>query len=434
MVERRIRRAQYLNMLLSERDPTVLKLVTGMRGCGKAVLLDQYAEEASIRDPEASIIHADLGARSFRHIRDADALRTWIDDSREGGRAYVVLTDIARVEGWMDVIVELSRNPDTDVCIAMSNARLVAELRSRLEGRVHEVRVLPLSYAEYLDLRPDSGPDGRQAKFGDYLCMGALPYVDPDDGWDRSSRFLEGLYSRIFLHDIRPNSGIDVDGFDAVARSVMALAGKPCSSSMISEETGLAPLTVRKYIADMRDVYMLDVVRRRDVSDGRELKTLWRCYPSDTGFRNAVLGEEDRSEDLVDILVYWELRRRGYSVDVGFRRGSEPGFACTKDGVTGYCRLVDSMLSPGTGEEVRRTLASLGDCPKTVLSRDRFVRPVDGAAHYNVVDWLAGVQRKARRSRHADRRPASPYEGAADPVTFNATPPYSDARCPQWTS
>jgi hypothetical protein len=393
-----IERIQYLEELDRWRDnPDIVKVILGARRVGKSVIMDQYVRRmvGAGTDPK-DILFMDFESSDFDDIADHVDLNVYISKMiPKDRRTYVFLDEVQRIEGWERTVNSLMADYDADVYITGSNAYLLSsELSTYLSGRYVEIKVLPLSFAEFLEGHPALPDADRSVRFQQYLRTGGMPLTDPDRE-DRYNRMiLEGIYNTVLIKDAATRMGIrDLSGLDRIARFLMDNSGNITNVDNIVNVTGLAKKTVVKYVRSLTEAFLFYRVERYDVVGKKLLNSHEKYYPVDTGMAMAVLdrGISDTSRPLENI-VFLELMRRGYRVRVGSFRDREVDFTAEKDGKVEYYQVCLTMLNDSIFDREVRSMRAIDDnYPKTVLSLDSVVRDMpDGLIHRNVIEWLLG--------------------------------------------
>ena len=396
MKGRMVIREQYLERLQSGRDDTdIVKVVTGMRRCGKSTLMTQYMDRLrSDGVKEDHIVYANLESRQFEEITDHKALNAWLADRMPEDRTYVFLDEIQRVKGWEKTINSLQVDYDADIYVTGSNAYLLSsDLATYISGRYVEIGMLPLSFGEFLELNPVTPDEDRYRRLQQYIWTGSLPAVELDRDEQYTSDLLLGIYNTVVRKDVQTHMGVrDQTRFENIVRFVMSNTGNTTSCKNIADAVNASPNTIRRYLRALEDAFLIYKVPRFDIRGKRLLKTREKYYVSDTGIRNTALGlaaGDDISRQLEN-LVYLELIRRGYRVMVGSYRDREVDFTAVRNGKVEYYQVTQTMLPEDVREREVRSLKDVGDnFPKTVLSLDPFVVPIPGGIkHRNIVDWL----------------------------------------------
>ncbi|MDR0523753.1 MAG: ATP-binding protein [Candidatus Methanoplasma sp.] len=399
IVDGMVLREGYLSKLDAHRDRRdIAKIITGVRRCGKSVLMRQYMDRLAAsgvgRDRIAYVNMESSEYSSVEDFREFDrVLRGLV---AEGSRTYVFIDEVQNVRGWEKSVNALMVDRDVDVYLTGSNARLLSsELSTMISGRCVEIAMTPLSFPEYLELHPADGASGVESRFDGYVRYGALPAVDPDDPRDAIIDVLSGIYNTVLVKDVMGRLEMrDPSALVRISKFLMSNIGNRTSIHGVASEIGLSDATVERYASALTDALLLYRADRYDVRGKKTLSSGGKYYASDTGIRNAVLGHAaggDLGRQLENV-VYLELRRRGYEVVTGSYRDLEVDFAALKGGRTEYYQVAQTLLGDDVAEREARSLRGIGDSfPKTILSLDRVMaEPGGGISHVNLIDWLLG--------------------------------------------
>ena len=387
-------RKDYLSLLEAGKDEnTVVKVITGMRRSGKSTLMNQFIEKlkaAGVSDDRIFLINFEMA--EYQYINDRTILNKWIlDNIPKEGQCYVFLDEIQNVNDWEMSVSALQIMPNCDVYITGSNSKMLSsELSTHISGRYTEVKVLPLSFSEYLELHPS---DDKDSRFRDYLRYGGLPVVNPDSDRTFIEGLLEGIFNTVLVKDVLYRLKTDdVSKITAIARSLYSNIGNITNIDNIATETGISNPTVSKYVEEMSKAFLFYYAEKYDIVGKKILKTNGKFYASDLGMRNVIIGlglARDISKPLENV-VFMELLRRGYEVRIGSYRDWEVDFtAIGPDGVE-YYQICETMLSDDTYKRESRPFKAIKDnCPKTILTLDKFgLGSDDGIKIINLVDWL----------------------------------------------
>ena len=252
------------------------------------------------------------------------------------------------------------------------------------------MKVLPLSFSEYLELHPS---DDKDSRFRDYLRYGGLPVVNPDSDRTFIEGLLEGIFNTVLVKDVLYRLKTDdVSKITAIAKFLYSNIGNITNIDNIATETGISNPTVSKYVEEMSKAFLFYYAEKYDIVGKKILKTNGKFYASDLGMRNVIIGlglARDISKPLENV-VFMELLRRGYEVRIGSYRDWEVDFtAIGPDGVE-YYQICETMLSDDTYKRESRPFKAIKDnCPKTILTLDQFgLGSDDGIKIVNLVDWL----------------------------------------------
>ena len=389
-------REGYLKRLESGKDRTdVVKVITGMRRSGKTVLMQQFIRRiVGSGVPEGSIVYMNFESKKWEDIRTDSDLMEEISSRRIGGRMYVFLDEVQRVKSWENVVNSLQVDADADIYITGSNAYLLSsELSTYISGRYMELKILPPSFKEFMELHPGD----REQRFMQYLRTGSLPIVDPDGDEMFEQDLLTGVFNTVLVKDVLKHTGTsDVSVLEDIARFLYSNVGNITSCNSIAQALKIDNKQVKKYIKAMCEAFLIYKVERYDIRGKKLMDSLEKYYVSDTGMRNAVLGISSREDisRLVENVVYLELLRRGYEVSVGKYGDTEVDFTARRLNSIEYYQVTLSMMSESTYDREVRPFGLIKDSyAKTVLSMDRFLVDIpDGIRHRNVLDWLLEEQ------------------------------------------
>lgn len=403
-----INRPQYLNQLIENRDVDLVKIVTGIRRCGKSSLLDlfhQYLLEHGV--PESHIIHMNMESLRYRDLTEYLSFYDHISQQiASDGKTYLIFDELQAVTHWEKAIESFRLDFDVDIYITGSNAYLLStEFSTLLSGRYVEIRMLPLSFKEFLDFYPFAPDVTMEEKFQKYLQFGGMPILrEYKFNEARSNQALEGIYATVVLRDIlQRNKGTDQAMLQKIMLFLCSNIGSVTSPNKIGNvlsqegdiQTGkqktIAGKLVEKYISLLRSAFIVFSVGRYDVKGKQLLKTLGKNYIIDMGFRNMLLGYRDADRGhILENIVFLELLRRDYRVYIGKVGETEVDFVAEKPNDKVYLQVTESMQSPETRERELRPLRMIPDnYEKIVLSMDRnFITSYDGIKSLNLMDWL----------------------------------------------
>lgn len=403
-----INRPAYLNQLIQNKDVDLVKIVTGIRRCGKSALLDlfhQYLVESGIT--ESNIIHMNLESLRYRSITDYLTFYDYVSERiAKEGKTYLIFDEPQAVEHWEKAIESFRIDFDVDIYITGSNAYMLSsEFSTLLSGRYIEIRLLPLSFKEFLTFYEFSESITMEEKFQRYLQFGGMPILrEYHFNEARSNQALEGIYSTVVLRDVlQRNPQADQATMQKIMLFLCSNIGSITSPNRIGNvlsnegdiKTGkvknIAGKTVEKYIAMLRSAFIVSSVGRYDVKGKQLLKTLGKNYIVDIGFRNMLLGYRDvDSGHILENIVYLELIRRDYNVYIGKVVETEIDFVAEKPNEKLYIQVTESMQSTETRERELRPLRMISDnYEKIVLSMDHsYINSYDGIKSINLIDWL----------------------------------------------
>ncbi len=390
-------RKGYLDLLKTAKDKTdLIKVITGVRRCGKSTLMDQfilYLKEQGV--PGSNIMHFDLESIECRDISKGSQIIDLVVSGRAPGMNYIFIDEVQRLDGWEDCLNRLGNEADLDVYVTGSNAFILSsELRTYLTGREFEVKMLPLSFKEFLELNPADAVNDVSRRFMDYITWGGMPAVDMRSGDRYNRQLLQGIFGDIVFKDIttRLPDKVDTMKLRATASFLFSNVGNPTNTSKMAQGAGVDIKTMDSYLVGFLESYMFYFAQRYDIIGGKLLNSMGKYYAVDTGMRNAVL-ENAAGDDIsrpVENIVYLELLRRGYTVTVGSYRDKEVDFIAMRDGEIELYQVALTVMDDQTFERERRSLVDMKNgYRKTILTLDRIRRdPGNGVKHLNIIDWL----------------------------------------------
>lgn len=404
-----INRPIYMNTLQEFRDKKVIKIVTGIRRCGKSSLFLLFVEHLRNSGvPDNHIIQMNFESIRYKDITGYLELYNAVADKiAPNGKTYILLDEVQMVTDWAKAVDSFLVDFDVDIYITGSNAHLMSSAFSTmLSGRYVEIKMLPLSFKEFLDFNTFDISITVDEKFQEYLRFGGMPAVsDHNFNQQRINDMLEGVYSTVILKDVLERNKITDP---ALLRKIVAFLANNIGSIVspnsignflagqgnIDEGKGRknpASRTVEAYIDCLQDAYIFYGAKRYDIKGKQHLKTLGKYYIVDVGLRNMLLGYRDVDRGhILENVIYFELLRRNYRVSIGKVGEREVDFLAEKPDNKLYVQVSESMMGAETRE---RELAPLRDIPdnyeKIVLSMDRsFINSYDGIRVKNIIDFL----------------------------------------------
>lgn len=405
-----IDRPEYLKQLIENRDVDLVKIVTGIRRCGKSSLLDLYhAYLLENGVPADHIIHMNLESLRYRDLTDYLSFYDYVSERMlTGGKTYLIFDELQAVVHWEKAIESFRLDYDVDIYITGSNAYMLStEFSTLLSGRYVEIKMLPLSFKEFLTFYPFDAGATKEEKFQRYLQFGGMPVLrEYKFNEQRSNQALEGIYSTVILKDIlQRNPAIDQNTLQKIMRFLCSNIGSISSPNRIGNVLSgegdmerppgnkIAGKTVEKYIDMLGSAYIFYPVGRYDVKGKQLLKTLGKNYIVDVGFRNLLLGYRDADMGhILENIVFLELLRRDYRVFIGKVGEREVDFVAEKPNERQYIQVTETMASEQTRERELRPLQMIPDhYEKMILSMDRsYIRSYEGIRSLNLLDWLLG--------------------------------------------
>lgn len=402
-----VQRNEYLSELLKWKDEQVIKVVTGIRRCGKSTLLLQYQDYLKSNGvSDEQIISINFEELEYEELYDYKKLYKYIKDRMcEDKTTYIFLDEIQKVTSFEKVVDSLYVKPNTDIYITGSNAYMLSgDLATLLTGRYVEISMLPLSFSEYLEITNQN----RENAFADYLKYGGFPLVaSMDRTEDKVDTYLEGIYNTVIVRDIEDRQKRHEDNPDkrkitdiallkSIAKYLSSVIGSPVSIKGItdyltSNGRKVSPNTVNDYVEALTESFVFYPAERFDIVGKQILKANKKYYMVDLGIRNHILPR--KTYDLgfsVENIVFFELLRRGYRVTIGKYQTTEVDFVAEKQGVFTYIQVTADMTSKETFEREMKPFYNIKDnYEKIVLTLDKLtVGNYDGIKVINVIDWL----------------------------------------------
>ena len=397
-----IKREIYMKRIRPFIGTDLIKVMTGIRRCGKSVMLELIKQELieSGTDP-AQFISINFEDMNYAHLQTAKALHKEITKKASdiNGKVYLFFDEIQEVKDWEKCINSFRVSLDCDIYITGSNAKLLSgELATYLGGRYVEFVIYPFSFAEFIELYKTVAPDESIQKcFQKYLLVGGMPYLANIRYADEPSKqYLHDLFSSVQLKDILKRNKIrDVDLLERIIAYVMANVGNTFSAASLarflkSEQRTVAPETLLNYIKYCCDAYLFYQVKREDLQGKQILASNEKYYIADHGIREAVFGGNMKQINLtLENIVYLELLRRGHEVTVGRIGDKEIDFVCHKRDEKLYVQVTYLLASDETIQREFGVYDNIRDnFPKYVVSLDEFDMSRNGIKHRNIRDFL----------------------------------------------
>lgn len=407
-MNRLINRPEYLNQLIQHRDVDLVKIVTGIRRCGKSSLLDlfhQHLLECGVATDH--IIHMNLESLRYRDLSDYLTFYDYVCERiAKDGKTYLIFDELQAIEHWEKAIESFRLDFDVDIYITGSNAYLLSgELSTLLSGRYVEIRMLPLSFKEFLTFYQFEPTMPIEEKFQKYLQFGGMPILrEYQFNETRSNQALEGIYATVILRDILERyNQTDQEMLQKIMLFLCSNIGSISSPNNIGnvlsndghmvgkKERNIAGKTVNKYISMLQNAFIFYYVGRYSIKGKQLLKTLGKNYIIDIGFRNMLLGYRDADRGhILENIVFLELLRREYRVSIGKIGETEIDFVAEKPNEKLYIQVTESMQSEETRQRELRPLQLIPDnYEKIILSMDRsYITSYDGIKSLYLIDWL----------------------------------------------
>lgn len=408
-----IRRDLYLKRLVASRHNGLIKVVTGIRRSGKSYLLRELFKKYLIGDgiKEDHIIEMDLENRRNKKYRDPDSLLEYIDSRMTDEKMYYILLDeIQLVSEFEDVLNSYMSVKNADVYVTGSNSRFLSkDVITEFRGRGEEIHIAPLSFAEFSSAHPEMES---YKLLQEYLTYGGLPYVCTEPDEQKKMTYLQGLFEKTYLTDIKERyhiRGAEVmdELLNVIASGIGGLTNPSKIENTFRSVKGikLTQTTVKEYLEMLEDSFLINRCIRYDIKGRKYIDTPQKYYFEDLGLRNACLGFRQVEEPhLMENLIYNELRIRGYLVDVGVvptrvknadggynRSQLEVDFVCNRGSERIYVQSAYRLPTEEKREQEMASLLKIDDSfRKIIITEDLVMRHQDenGIEWVNVYDFL----------------------------------------------
>ena len=409
-----IERPIYLQRLIDRRHNGMIKIITGLRRSGKSYLLFtlfcQYLKEQGIDDTQ--IIKLDLENIYNERYRKPLPLLEYIGQRVTDTREYFILIDeIQLLERFEEVLNTLLKNPQLDVYVTGSNARFLSkDVVTTFRGRGDELRIHPLSFSEYMSVKPDA--PFLETHLNEYMLLGGLPQTVTMPTEQQKKNYLQQLFSNTYLVDIKERYSIRNDDdleelIDVMASSIGSLTNpqKIANTFRSTKRSTITRDTIKTYLDYMQDAFLMERAVRYDIKGRKYIDTPAKYYFEDLGLRNVRLNfRQTEHTHLMENLIYNELRMRGYSVDVGQvtqntknengiseRKQLEVDFVCNRGQDRIYIQSAYALLSEEKTEQELRSLKQIKDSFQKVVivgGMQPTFRNDDGILILNIFDFL----------------------------------------------
>ena len=392
-----IKRIDYLKKLNNFKEKELIKVITGLRRSGKSILMKQfidYLKENGAKDSQ--IIKINFEEKENEELLDKDKLYKYIIERIKNNKeiySYIFLDEIQKVKDFQIIIDSLYVKKNVDIYITGSNADLLSsELATLLTGRYVEIKMLPLSYKEYISDKSDS-----IELFNDYLNNGGLPYLLNLETNEMKYEYIIGLYNTILNNDIvKRHSDIDLTTFENILNFIIDNTSNTVSPNSIANTLNsygkkVSYNTVEKYIRYMKECYLIYECNRYNILGKQNLKTLSKYYLVDLGFKKVSSIKNNTNLGYnIENIVYLELLRRGNIVNVGKVNDLEVDFVIKKENEIEYYQVSTSLYDEKTKVREINSLKSIKDnYKKTILTLDDYgMGNVDGINIVNLREWL----------------------------------------------
>ena len=391
-------RPQYLNILKTYRDVPLVKVLAGIRRCGKSTILDMLQNDLQKSGVAADhIICMRYTSESFEDgMTDKDMYHGIRAQMINDGRYYLLLDEVQEIDGWEKAVNSLLEDTNADIYVTGSNSKLMSsEISTYLTGRYLSIPVYTLSFAEYLEFKKTSGLSPKEL-LNEYIRTGGFPIVALGSFDERSAyQIVEGIYHSVITNDItRRHSIANFDLFNRVVRYVVENVGKTFSANAIvkflkNEGRALSVETVYNYLNWLEKAFVIYRCQRYDLQGKSVLKTQEKFYLADPSLKYCVMGFQPKSvAAMLENIVYFELRRKRYEVYIGKDGAKEIDFVAVRRDERIYVQVC-RQLPDGSDRELANLLAIKDHHPKYVVTLDEMaVGNVNGVKIVHLADFL----------------------------------------------
>lgn len=395
-------RREYFQKLLSWKDKRIIKVVTGIRRCGKSTLLKMFRDYLLEQGVEGGqIISINFEDYEFEELREPKALYRYIKDRLSADRMmYLILDEIQNVRDFQRVIDSFFVRENIDIYMTGSNSYMLSgELATLLTGRYIQIEMLPFSFAEFVQMH--GMEEGAERAYRKYIEIGSFPFASTlSEETGQVQEYLKSIYDTIVLKDVVGRKKItDVMMLESVIRFLADNIGNPLSTKKISDTMAscgrnINVRTVESYLSAFMDSYIIYQAKRYEVKGRQYLKTLEKYYMADIGLRNTMLGNRGQADTghILENVIYLELIRRGYRVYVGKVDNLEVDFVAVNENGIKYIQAAASVREKSTLERELKPLRKIADhYPKCIMTLDADP-PADyeGIRRINALDYLLG--------------------------------------------
>lgn len=394
-------REKYLKQMIDSKDTEFIKVITGVRRSGKSTLLlmfKDYLLKNGVK--KENIIHINFESALYDNIKNYKDLYQHIKEKIKNDKMYLLLDEVQNVESWEKAINSFKVDFNIDIYITGSNAYLLSsELSTLLSGRYIEIKMYPLSFKEFLTFNKYDD-NNLEDKFNEYLKFGGLPAITLiKDNDELILSYLNDIYNTIVKKNIIDRNNIkDTALLENIIKYLFNNVGSPISSNKISDYLNSNKIvqkanhqTIDNYLNMLEKSYIIYKADRTDVKSKALLKTLGKYYVSDTGLRNIILGFRNINEGhLLENVVYLELLRRGYKVNIGKTSDYEVDFVAENPHTIKYYQVTQTLSDEQVKNRELRSLESISDnYEKIILSMDKSINnDFNGIKVKNIINWL----------------------------------------------
>lgn len=407
-----IKRDSYLNQLLVRRNNGLIKIITGLRRCGKSYLLRTIFKNHLLNEgvPHDHIIEMAFDLFENLEYQNPKVFYPWINEQiKDDGRYYILLDEVQLLREFVSVLNGLSEKKNCDVYVTGSNAKFLSkDIATEFGGRGDEVHMYPLSFAEFMTVYNGHYYDG----FNEYMTYGGIPIVALADTSEQKMALLENLFSETYIRDIKTRNKLrNVGEMEALLNILSSSIGsltnpnKLCNTFHTVNQSKITATTITKYIEYLEDSFLIEQAKRYDIKGKSYIGTPQKYYFTDLGLRNARIGYRQMEvTHSMENIIYNELRIRGYKVDVGnlniteqdktkkfIKKQLEVDFICTSGSKKYYIQSAYLLETPEKIKQEIRPFLKINDSFKKIVITSNTPKPFyteDGILMMNIYDFL----------------------------------------------
>ena len=401
-------RPVFIENLKKFKDESIIKILCGVRRCGKSTILSTYKKELlSMGINPRNVIERLYSSMEFDESYDASQMNAdllaAIENADKSQKVYLLLDEVQEVENWEKCVNSLFENRNVDIYVTGSNSKLLSsEISTFLTGRFVLIPVYTLSFLEFMEFKktyfPESAEKSKDEYFDMYLKSGGFPFIaKTNHSQEENYQIIDGIYSTVVTRDISRRHNIsNLEMFNRVVRFVLENLGKNFSAKTIfdffkSQHRSVSIETIYNYIAWLEEAFIIYRCNRYDIQGKEILKTQEKYYLSDIGFKYSQFGYSPKSvASVLENIVYLELRRRGFSVYIGKLYDKEIDFVAVRHEQKLYVQVCRT-LPEDSGREIGNLKAIKDSFPKYVVTMDSSVCGIeDGIKIVHIKDFLSG--------------------------------------------
>lgn len=399
MNQEKIYRKQYIEKLISLKDKNIIKVLTGIRRCGKSTILNQFKDYLiNIGVDESNIISINFEDKNNSNLLNSDTLHEYIlNNTNKNTKNYIFLDEIQNVDGFEKCVDSLLLRDYLDLYITGSNSYMLSgELATFLTGRYIQIHILPLSFTEYLSYY---GEMDELKKYNEYINYGGFPYLINLSDNTEKLEYLDSVYNTVLMKDVISRKKVnDTLILESVCRFLFDNIGSCVSTKKISDTLASngrknSVHTIEEYLNALIESYILYKVNRYDIRGKQLLKTQEKYYLSDLGLRTYLLGKsfDKNMGHILENVIFLELKRRGYKIYIGKNDSTEVDFVVETENELIYIQVALSVREQSTLDRELTPLKSIPDhFKKYIITLDYDTNIYNGIKQISAMDFLTG--------------------------------------------